>query len=129
MNRNLFSSLQYQGDAKKKPVLQRHYDTKSPRIHTIHYRPAMAPAGHLSEPSTSSSSSKSKKDSSSSSSKQKSASGGKGSKQSKRKATDELWTEGNPPDSVNPLHPFLVSRQVIYEEIKTNKYFKVKFLA
>ena len=39
--------------------------------------------------------------------------GGKGSSskgQSKRKATDELWTEGNPPESVNPLHPFLVAR-------------------
>ena len=35
---------------------------------------------------------------------------GKGAKQSKRKATDELWNEGNVPERVNPLHPFLVEK-------------------
>ena len=35
---------------------------------------------------------------------------GKGAKQSKRKATDELWNEGNVPERINPLHPFLVEK-------------------
>lgn len=29
---------------------------------------------------------------------------GKGSKQSKRKAPDELWNEGNPPEVINPAN-------------------------
>ena len=33
---------------------------------------------------------------------------GKGSKQSKRKAPDELWNDGNPPPRANPLDSFLV---------------------
>ena len=33
---------------------------------------------------------------------------GKGSKQSKRKAPDELWNEGNPPEAVNPANLLMV---------------------
>jgi hypothetical protein len=34
--------------------------------------------------------------------------GGKGSKQSKRKAPDELWNEGNTPERLNPIDLYLV---------------------
>lgn len=34
--------------------------------------------------------------------------GGKGSKQSKRKAPDELWNDGNPPEHLNPVDNYLV---------------------
>jgi len=89
------------------------------RIHTIYYRPALSPsaaaaAAALAASNESSAStgkaSTSKKDAGSSGGKKSGGGGGKGSKQSKRKATDELWAEGNPPEGVNPLHPFLVTK-------------------
>ena len=67
------------------------------RIHTIYYRPASD------EPSSASSSSAKKGESSSKK--------GKGGKwHSKRKAPDELWNEGSPPDRVNPLINFLADK-------------------
>jgi E3 ubiquitin-protein ligase TRIP12 len=36
--------------------------------------------------------------------------GGKGSNKSKRKAPDEVWTDGQPPERRNPLAPFLVDK-------------------
>ena len=84
------------------------------RIHTIYYRPVQGSGVSNYGPSaaiTSSSSGKqgiSKADSSSGGTP--SLKKGKGAKQSKRKATDELWNDGNPPERINPLHPFLVEK-------------------
>ena len=83
------------------------------RIHTIYYRPIQGTGiGTFGSTSTSLTSSakqgSSKADSSSGNTT--GAKKGKGAKQSKRKATDELWNEGNPPERVNPLHPFLVEK-------------------
>jgi len=64
------------------------------RIHTIYYRPAQDPSA---------SSLHSKKGTSDSSSKK--GKGGKG--QTKRKAVDELWTDGLVPERQNPLLNFL----------------------
>lgn len=51
------------------------------------------------------------KNSSGANSKSDSGKKGKGSaKQSKRKAADELWSEGNPPERLNPLDAFLVGK-------------------
>lgn len=72
------------------------------RIHTIYYRPATdrdkddQVTGSKASSSGASSSSGGKK--------------GKGSKHSKRKAPDELWSEGNPPERKNPLDAFLVDK-------------------
>merc|ERR1719410_2827726 len=71
------------------------------RIHTIYYRPAQ-------DDSHSSSSSKPGTSGQSSSSSGKKGKGGKW--HSKRKAPDELWNEGNPPDRVNPLINFLADK-------------------
>ena len=68
-----------------------------PRIHTIYYRPAQDTEPHSSAKKGEGSSSSGKK--------------GKGGKwHSKRKAPDELWNEGNPPDRVNPLINFLADK-------------------
>ena len=82
------------------------------RIHTIYYRPVQGTGtGNFGTVSTMSSSSAKQ-----SSSKVESSAGtpggkkGKGAKQSKRKATDELWNDGNAPERINPLHPFLVEK-------------------
>ena len=67
------------------------------RIHTIYYRPAQDTEPHSSAKKGEGSSSSGKK--------------GKGGKwHSKRKAPDELWNEGNPPDRVNPLINFLADK-------------------
>jgi len=66
------------------------------RIHTIYYRPAQDEPHSATKKSESTSSSSKK---------------GKGGKwQSKRKAPDELWTEGVPPDRTNPLIVFLADK-------------------
>ena len=48
--------------------------------------------------------------------------GGKG--HSKRKAPDELWNEGTPPERVNPLQPFLSDKLPRgYIQVLTTLYF------
>ena len=80
------------------------------RIHTIYYRPVqdttVAALGASSITMQSAGKGNSKTESVSNPGGKK----GKGAKQSKRKATDELWNEGNVPERVNPLHPFLVEK-------------------
>ena len=66
------------------------------RIHTIYYRPAQEEGGSVA----------SRKGGECSGGKK-----GKGGKwHSKRKAPDELWTEGTPPERVNPLVNFLADK-------------------
>lgn len=69
------------------------------RIHTIYYRPASEREDALVSGSASVSSSKSE-----------TGKKGKGSKQSKRKAPDELWNEGNAPERTNPLDFYMVDK-------------------
>jgi len=67
------------------------------RIHTIYYRPAQDESNSATKKIVDPTSSSSKK--------------GKGGKwNSKRKAPDELWTEGVPPDRTNPLIVFLADK-------------------
>ena len=61
------------------------------------------PASEREDPSASTPSSSSSKTDAAGGSKK-----GKGSKQSKRKAPDELWNEGNPPEAVNPANLLMV---------------------
>ena len=82
------------------------------RIHTIYYRPIQLPGMSTFGSSSTNLASTGKPGSSKADSAGSAAAGkkGKGAKQSKRKATDELWNEGNPPERTNPLHPFLVEK-------------------
>eukprot|EP00095_Tigriopus_kingsejongensis_P008879 maker-scaffold15_size728074-snap-gene-6.27 protein:Tk08879 transcript:maker-scaffold15_size728074-snap-gene-6.27-mRNA-1 annotation:"e3 ubiquitin-protein ligase trip12 isoform x2" len=73
------------------------------RIHTIYYRPA----SEREEATTSTCASTSKSGNKTGGEGGKK---GKGSKQSKRKAPDELWNDGSPPERPNPLDGFMVDK-------------------
>lgn len=80
------------------------------RIHTIYYRPAQMHSSVSGDPASLASSVGS---SQSRTGKSEAGKKGKGSsKQSKRKATDELWNEGTTPFRNNPLQPYLVNKLV-----------------
>lgn len=84
------------------------------RIHTIYYRPiqgsGISAFGSTSTTLSTSSGKQVTSKTESSSGANQTGKKGKGAKQSKRKATDELWNDGNPPERINPLHPFLVEK-------------------
>ncbi len=84
------------------------------RIHTIYYRPASEREdGGSGSASSSATASTSKSDGGGGGKK------GKGSKQSKRKAPDELWNDGNPPERCNPLDLYMtdsLSKQVTAQD-------------
>ena len=80
------------------------------RIHTIYYRPVQDSTSAALASSSTTMQASGKGSSKAESTSTPGGKKGKGAKQSKRKATDELWNEGNVPERVNPLHPFLVEK-------------------